>query len=46
VDEWSGQLWNPDFAKMAEPVGGRGIDTHEVAPVIRELDDMISRGTA
>ena len=31
VNEWTGQLWNPDFAKMAEPMGGRGIGTHEVA---------------
>ncbi|MGA3311278.1 MAG: thiamine pyrophosphate-dependent enzyme, partial [Xanthobacteraceae bacterium] len=25
VNERTGQLWNPDFAKMAEAMGGRGI---------------------
>jgi acetolactate synthase-1/2/3 large subunit len=58
VNERTGQLWNPDFAKMAEAMGGRGIridHPDQFADAYREalrsdiptvLDVIINRDTA
>jgi len=57
VNEQTGQLWNPDFAKMAEAMGGRGIridhpdqfgDAYQEAirsNIPTVLDVMINRDT-